>query len=115
MPETTRPANVTMETLRKGYTMTVGVVYEFEGTTLGQYDDILKLLGMTPKGTSEPGSLFHWVTGTESGIKVTDVWESQEAFEKFGAERVGPYAQQLGFPNPPVVTYFEVHNYLTGE
>jgi hypothetical protein len=93
--------------------MTVGVVYEFEGATLGQYDEILPLLGMSPKGKAEPGTLFHWITATESGIRVTDVWESREAFEKFGAERVAPYAEKLGFPNPPTVAYFDVHNYLT--
>ena len=36
--------------------MTVGIVYEFEGATLAQYDDILKLLGMSPKGKAEPGT-----------------------------------------------------------
>jgi len=93
--------------------MTVGIVYEFEGATLAQYDDILKLLGMSPKGKAEPGTLFHWVTATQSGFQVTDVWESQDAFEKFGADRVAPFAQQLGFPNPPTVRVFDVHNYLT--
>jgi hypothetical protein len=44
---------------------------------------------------------------------VTDVWESREAFEKFSEERVGPYAQKVGFPNTPVATFHEVHNYLT--
>lgn len=93
--------------------MTVGVVYEFEGATLDQYDEILKLLGMSPRGKAEPGTLFHWVTKTDSGFRVTDVWESRAAFEKFAQERVGPYAEKLGFPNPPVVTVHEVHNYLT--
>jgi hypothetical protein len=34
---------------------------EFEGAILGQYDEILTLLGMSPKGKAEPGTLFHWV------------------------------------------------------
>jgi hypothetical protein len=93
--------------------MTVAVVYEFEGATLGQYDEILTLLGMSPKAKAEPGTLFHWVTKAKAGFQVTDVWESREAFEKFSEERVGPYAQKVGFPNTPVATFHEVHNYLT--
>lgn len=68
---------------------------------------------MSPKGKVEAGTLFHRVTKTESGFQVTDVWESRDAFEKFSEERVGPYAQKIGFPNPPKVTFHEVHNYLT--
>ncbi|MGH3733109.1 MAG: hypothetical protein ACRDVC_07020 [Acidimicrobiales bacterium] len=54
------------------------------------------------------------MTKTDTGFVATDVWESQEAFGKFAEERVGPLTQKAGFPNPPSVKFFEVHNYLTG-
>jgi hypothetical protein len=93
--------------------MTVGVVYEFEGATLSQYDEVLKELGVSPRGKSAaPECVFHWVTETKSGIQVTDVWESREAFGRF-AEELGPITQKVGFPNPPVPVFHEVHNYLT--
>lgn len=53
MSRRTEAVSVPLEflpTQRKGYAMTVGVVYEFEGATLGQYDEILTLLGMSPLG-----------------------------------------------------------------
>ncbi|MFG1798448.1 hypothetical protein [Nocardia sp. NPDC049149] len=97
----------------KGFTMTIGVVLDFSGATLDQYDLMLQKLDFKPLGPGSPGGLFHWVTATDTGIRVTDVWESQEAFERFTAEKVGPAAAEIGLPNPPEVTIYPVHNYLT--
>ena len=94
--------------------MAIGVVLNFEGATLAQYDEVIKLMGLTPRGKGSPGGMFHWVTKTDTGIKVIDVWESREVFEKFAQDQIGPFAEKVGFPNPPVTHFHEVHNYLTG-
>jgi hypothetical protein len=88
----------------------VAVVMEFEGS-LDQYDQVVKSMGLTPGGETPPGALFHWVTKTDGGFRVTDVWESQEAFGQFAEEHIGPNAQQAGLsaPNP---TFYEVHNHF---
>ena len=42
-----------------------------------------------------------------------DFWESKEAFDAFVGDRLGPRLHSLGdrgFPNPPDVKVFEVHN-----
>ena len=93
--------------------MAVGVVLEFEGATLAQYDEIIDKMGLTPGGSGGPGGMFHWVTETDSGLRVTDVWESQEHFDTFSEEQIGPISAEVGLPNPPNVTFYEVHNYLT--
>jgi hypothetical protein len=93
--------------------MAVAVVQEFDGGTLEQYDEIIRLLGLTPGGAGVPGGLFHWVTATDGGIRVTDVWESAEQFQAFAQERIGPLAAQVGVPGQPRITVYEVHNYLT--
>ena len=67
------------------------------------------------KGSGGPGALFHWVTKTPSGIRVTDVWKTREAFEKFSEEQIGPVTQEVGIPNPPTITFQDVHNYLTAD
>jgi len=41
-----------------------------------------------------------------------DVWESDEQFEKFAKEQIGPYTQQVGIPSEPKITRFEVHNFF---
>jgi hypothetical protein len=93
--------------------MAVAVVMEFEGGTLEQYDEVIKRMGFAPRGAGAPGGLFHWVTKTDDGIRVVDVWESQEQYEAFGTDTIGPITQAVGVPSPPKTTYADVHNYLT--
>jgi hypothetical protein len=93
--------------------MAVGVVLDFRGATLEQYDQIIGLMKFTPRGPGAPGGLFHWVTKTDDGLRVTDVWETREQFERFANEQIGPFSQQVGIPNQPEISFYEVHNYLT--
>jgi hypothetical protein len=93
--------------------MAVGVQLEFDGATLEQYDEIVGKMGFEPGGRGAPGGLFHWVTRTPNGIRVTDVWETKDQFNTFAAEQIGPITQAVGVPSPPSVTFFDVHNYLT--
>lgn len=97
----------------RGKIMAVGVVLEFDGATLEQYDQILEKMGYPPGGAGPPGGLFHWVTQTDGGIRVTDVWLDRETFERFAEEHIGPRSADVGLPSPPEITFFEVHNYLT--
>ena len=93
--------------------MAVAVILDFKGATLDQYDQVIEKMGFTPGGPGGPGGLFHWVTATDDGIRVTDVWESREHFERFADEQIGPYTQEVGIPAPPETTFHDVHNYLT--
>lgn len=93
--------------------MAVAVQLTFRGATLDQYDEVIKRMGFTKGGKGSPGGLFHWVTRTDDGLRVTDVWTDRETFEKFAQEKIGPITQQVGVPGPPEITFFEVHNYLT--
>lgn len=93
--------------------MAVAVVMEFDDASLEQYDEVIAKMGFAPRGAGAPGGIFHWVTKTDGGIRVTDVWETREQFEQFGAEQIGPFTQEVGIASPPKTTFFEVHNYLT--
>jgi hypothetical protein len=93
--------------------MAVGVVLEFKGGTLAQYDQVIEKMGFTPGGAGTPGLMFHWVTATGDGIRVTDVWASREQFDSFAQQQIGPFTQEVGIPGPPEIAYHEVHNYLT--
>lgn len=94
--------------------MAVGVVLEFDGATLEQYDQVIEKMGFSPGGVGAPGGLFHWVTQTDNGIRVTDVWNDRETFEQFAQEQIGPFSAEAGITSPPTVTFYEVHNHLTG-
>jgi len=93
--------------------MAVAVVMDFAGATLEQYDRVMELMGLAPRGPAAPGGLFHWVARTDTGIRVVDVWETKEQFEKFAEEQIGPYTQQAGFTGPPDIKFVDVHNYQT--
>ena len=93
--------------------MAVAIIMEFAGTTLEQYDEINKKMGLTPGGPGPAGSISHWATATDNGLQVTDVWESREQFDAFVQEKIGPLSIEVGFAGPPKLTYFDVHNYFT--
>ncbi len=93
--------------------MAVGYVMHFEGATLEQYDRVIELMGYEHGGvTRDNGGVFHWVAKTDDGIIVVDVWESDEQFQRFADEQIGPFTREAGIPAPPVITRYDVHNTL---
>ena len=64
----------------------------FRGATLDPYDQILQKMGLEQGGATPPGAISHFVTKTDDGVRVVDVWESQEVFQRFAEEQIGPYA-----------------------
>lgn len=89
------------------------MILDFDGATLDQYDAVIERLGLTPGGKGEPGGLFHWMAPTAGGIRIFDVWETQEAFETHAAEKVAPAAAAVGVTAPPRVEILPVHNHLS--
>jgi hypothetical protein len=92
--------------------MAVAVILEFEGATIDQYEQVVDKMGVSD-GNLAPGGIFHWVTVTDDGFRVTDVWESREQFEKFAEDQIGPLTQEVGITSEPQITVFEVHNHLS--
>jgi hypothetical protein len=93
--------------------MAVAVTMEFDGTTIAQYDAVIERMGFTPGGDGPAGLLFHWACETPGGVRVTDVWEGREQFDRFAAETIGPITAEVGVPGPPKSEYIDVHSYLT--
>jgi hypothetical protein len=92
--------------------MAIAIVMDFPGATLDQYDAVIESMGLEPGGPTPEGAIFHFVTPTEDGIRVIDVWETQAQFDKFAQEQIGPQTQKAGISGPPVMTFHEVHNYF---
>jgi hypothetical protein len=93
--------------------MAIAVVLEFKDATLDQYDEVIEEMGFEPGGQGPLGALGHWVTGTDDGFRVTDLWARREQFDQFAAEKIGPLSQEAGLTAQPETTFYEVHNYLT--
>ena len=94
--------------------MAVAIEMDFEGATLDQYDQVLELMGLEAGGGAPPGAMFHWAAETDTGLRVVDVWETREAFDRFAEEQIGPHTATVGFPGPPSLTYRDVHSHMVG-
>lgn len=81
--------------------MAVAVVFEFPGMTQAQYeasaDKVTGGRGAVTRLSDwpVPGVISHTSAPTPDGWMVVDVWESEEAFERF-AEIIVPALQELG-------------------
>jgi len=94
--------------------MAIGVQIDFRNVTLDQYDEVTERTGFLPGGPAVSGSLFHWATKTNDGIRIVDVWESRQAFDTFVTETGLPVFAAVGVVSPPEIQFYEVHNYLVG-
>jgi hypothetical protein len=92
--------------------MAVAVILDFPGATLDQYDQVIDKMGLRKGGPAPQRALFHWVTRTGDGFRVTDVWETREDFERFAQEQISPLSAEAGIPAPQT-TFHDVYNYFT--
>lgn len=82
------------------------------GMTKAKYDECVKRLEKAGAG-APPGRLYHVCFGDPNNLRVSDIWDSRESFEKFG-ETLMPITEELGIsPGEPEV--IEVYNIIPGE
>ena len=95
--------------------MAVAVEFNTPGAqaTLDKYFELIKIMGTNPEGAHpDPGCLFHWVTSAPGGLRGADVWRTEEEFNSFAAEKLGPMSDQVGLPRTQT-KIVEVGNFLT--
>ena len=86
--------------------MAIGVLFDGQGVTQAQYDQVRN--EVTPDNRPPPGMLYHVAGPTETGFRVVEVWESQEAVDRFFQEKLGQALQKANINVRPQV--FQVHN-----
>ena len=86
--------------------MAVGLILDFNGGTLAQYDRIMEMM---PGGRLPPAAISHWVAATDDGIQWVDVWEDRASFDKFAEELLGPFIADIEAPQPEITEY-AIHN-----
>ena len=87
--------------------MTYGLVMDVPAP-IELYDAMhAEIARRTPDGVD--GLLLHVCRPTSGGFQITEVWESKELSDRYGAEVVGPTLAQLsaGRPPPPQPTIEE--------
>lgn len=91
--------------------MTVVMNLEWPGMTREQYNQVIKA-GNIDSDPAE-GGIFHVASFSERGLHVTDVWESEEHFQRFLEARLMPAVQQAGVTEaPPPPVFRQVHNII---
>ena len=91
--------------------MAIGIYITNTGFTVDVYGEAVSQLEAAGAGAPE-GRSYHVALETNGEIQVFDIWESQEAFEAFGATLV-PIMTGLGAdPGEPMVA--RVHNVIEG-
>jgi len=91
--------------------MAISVYINPVSATAAQYDEIIRRLDAA--GAGKPaGRLYHACFGSGDKLQVFDIWESQQAFDKFG-ETMMPIVQEAGIDlGQPMVE--PVHNLIQG-
>ncbi|TDD97953.1 hypothetical protein [Flavobacterium cellulosilyticum] len=99
-----------MEHLKK-----VMVQFDFPEMTAKQFDKIWQDIRV--KGHGNPSGLEHHAAAiSEKGMKIIDVWESEDKFNKFGNTLMPILAQNGIIPAKPVILplHFEYNGIRTG-
>lgn len=86
--------------------MAVGLIFDVPGGTQAQYNQIRD--EVAPGNRRPPGMLYHVAGATEQGWCVAELWESQEALNRFFEDKVRPALRRAGIDGQPRT--FEVFN-----
>jgi hypothetical protein len=87
--------------------MAIGVLLDIPGGTQEQYEQVNEKAFGDPKGPTEPidGLIIHTAGATTTGWRIFDVWESQDAFDRFMNEIIMPAVEGLDMPEIPPDVY----------
>jgi hypothetical protein len=78
----------------------------WDGVTPEQYEKAREQVGWEQRAPE--GGILHIASFTDSGLRVTDIWETAEDFNRFVAARLMPVVQEIGIEGEPDVTFSEV-------
>lgn len=93
--------------------MAVAMLLEWPGETREQYEHLMSLIRL--EEDAPEGGLFHVAGPMPGGWRVLDIWESQEAFDRFAEERLKPAVAQVAMPAMPEPQFFPVHGVWLAE
>ncbi|MGI9120257.1 MAG: antibiotic biosynthesis monooxygenase family protein [Acidimicrobiales bacterium] len=94
--------------------MAFGRIVFYPGGTEAQYRAVIDEIGRP--FADVPERLFHTAGPTEGGWLMITIWQSKEAFDRWGKEHIGPAHQRAGkrgWQSQPETTDFETFHLLT--
>ncbi len=88
--------------------MAIGLIFFGTGVTQAQYEQVRN--EVAPGNKLPPGMLYHAGGPAQNGWRVVEVWESQEAADRFVKEKLGAALQKASITVQP--EFFQVHNIM---
>ena len=79
-------------------------IYDVPGATLDKYDEVDQKVG--PE--KPEGAHLHVAGKTDQGLKIIEVWDSEEHIERYMQAGLGAALEEAQAPEPNI-TQFEVH------
>jgi len=77
-----------------------------------KYDEIIRRLEAAGAGAPK-GRLYHVAFGDPNELRVSDIWDTRENFDAFGATLM-PILQEAGV-DPGTPDFIDVYNIIPGE
>src|SRR5262245_60478008 len=90
----------------KGVPMPTVMLMEWPEVSKEQYNSVIGALGLDAKPPA--GGMFHVAGFTGGTLRVLDIWDSQQTFERFQQERLMGAVQKAGIKGQPNVQFFPV-------
>ncbi len=91
--------------------MAVAMHMEWPGATAEQYDRLRERVNWEHEPPE--GAVLHLASFTPEGARIVDVWESEEAFNRFLRDRLMPGVEEVGIQGEPRVQFYLVHALFT--
>ena len=89
--------------------MAIAMTFDGPGVSQAQYDQVRK--EVSPDNKRPAGMLYHVGGPTKTGWRVTEVWESQEAADRFFKQTLGESLKKAAITFEP--QFSQVHNIMT--
>ena len=97
--------------------MAVGMLLAGEGVTEESYRQLTEeMFGSYPmrEDQAPEGCLVHTAGQGDQGWYIYDIWDSQEQFQKFMENNIGPAAAELGADTPMKPQFFPIETIVKG-
>jgi hypothetical protein len=88
--------------------MAIGLIFSAAGVTQAQYEQVRN--EVAPDNKLLPGMLYHAGGPAQNGWRVVEIWESQEAADRFFRDKLGAALQKANISVQP--EFFQVHNIM---
>lgn len=88
--------------------MAVAMFMHWPGLTSDQYDTVMARLELDANPPA--GGVLHLAAFTDEGLRVCEVWQTEQAFHGYLEQRLMPVVGALELPGQPEIAIVPLHN-----